>query len=151
MRARRTAAVIGILGALIAAPSVSAGATTQSTIRIEVQFSGGEEFFASGGVVCPHGTSSTEGSANFGGSKNIGRFTFHVVKTLVCDGDAGTFKLLVDVAQNADRTGTKGGFAINKGTGTMAGIHGGGQIVGTNYPDGTGITDIYTGNITIAP
>lgn len=151
MRAPRTAAVIGILGALIAAPSVSAGSTTQSTIRIEVQFSGGEEFFASGGVVCPHGTSSTEGSANFGGSKNIGRFTFHVVKTLVCDGDAGTLKLLVDVAQNADGTGTNGGFRAGDGTGSMAGIRGGGQILGTNYPDGSGITDIYTGRMTVAP
>ena len=151
MRAVRIGAVIGIIGALIAAPSVSAGPASESTITIEVLFSGAESFQATGGVVCESGTSSTDGSANFGGSKNQGRFTFHVVKTLTCDGDAGTFRLLVDVAQNAEGDGTIGGFTVGDGTGSMAGIRGGGRIVGTNYPDGSGITDIYTGRLAIAP
>ena len=151
MRAARIGAVMGILGALIGAPAVSAGPATQSIITIEVLFGGPETFAATGGVVCASGTSSTEASATFGGRKNMGRFTFHVVKTLTCDGGTGTFKLSVDVAQTSDGTGTKGGFAVGEGTGSMTGIHGGGQIVGTNYPDGTGITDVYTGLLTIAP
>ena len=151
MRPARIGAVIGIVGGLIAAPSVVAAPATESTITIDVEFAGPESFTATGGAVCPSGTSSTDGSASFGGSKNRGRFTFHVVKTLTCDGDAGAFKLLVDVAQNPDGSGTKGGFAVGEGTGSMAGIHGGGEVVGTNYPDGTGITDVYTGRLTIAP
>jgi hypothetical protein len=151
MRTARIGAAIGILVALMAAPSVSAGPAMQSTITIEVLFSGSESFTATGGVACESGTSSSDGFATFGGSQNRGRFTFHVVKTLTCDGGAGTFKLLVDVAQDPDGSGTKGGFAVGEGTGSMTGIHGGGQIVGTNYHDGTGITDVYTGPLTIAP
>ena len=113
----------------------------------------GEETFSMDGVVdCAHGTSvSDPSSATFGGSQNRGRFTFHVVKTLTCDDPIGTFKLLVDVAQNADRSGTTGGFTAGEGTGAFAGIRGGGEIHGTNYPDGSGITDVYTGRLTIAP
>jgi hypothetical protein len=151
MRAARVGAVIGFVGALIAAPSVSAGPAVESIITIEVLFDGPETFTTEGGVVCPSGTSETTLFATLGGSKNLGRSTFHLVKTLTCDGGGGTFKLLVNVVQNPEGTGTTGGFAINKGTGTMAGIRGGGEVVGTYYPDRSGITGVYTGHITIAP
>lgn len=151
MRARRIGGVLGILGALILAPSVAAAPSTATTITVEVTFGGPETFTATGGVVCESGTAVTEGFARFGGRKNRGVFTFHVVKTMTCDGDAGTFKLLVDAARNPNSPGTIGGFAIGEGTGDMAGIHGGGSLVGTDYPDGSGITDVYTGQVTIAP
>ena len=153
MRAARIGMVVGIVGALIAAPSVSAAAAQQTRITLDFDFVSGDETFSMDGVVdCAHGTSvSDPSSATFGGSQNRGRFTFHVVKTLTCDDPIGTFKLLVDVAQNADRSGTTGGFTAGEGTGAFAGIRGGGEIHGTNYPDGSGITDVYTGRLTIAP
>ena len=152
MRGRRIGAVIGIVGALIAAPSASAGPAVESTITIDVNFDTGEEvFWATGGVVCDSGTATTDGFARFGGRKNRGTFTFHIVKTLTCDNDEGTFKLLVNAATSPNSPGTVGGFAAGQGTGDMAGIHGGGHLVGTAYAVGNGIVDLYTGNITIAP
>ena len=151
MHARRIGAAIGILGVLLAAPSAAA-APPVTTIRLDAVFGVGETFTATGGVVCDSGTAvSDPESGTFGGSKNRGIFTFHVVKTLTCDDGSGTFKLLVDVSTSPNSAGTVGGFAAGQGTGDYAGIHGGGQIVGTAYPDGSGITDVYTGRLRIAP
>lgn len=149
MRARRLAVLIGLAGAALWAPVASA-AVPVTTIRIEVVFGGAEEFFATGGVVCSHGFAvsdpvSVKGGGRYGG----GVFTFHLVKTLTCD-NGDTFKLLVDAAASTS-SGTVGGFAAGRGTGSLEGLHGGGSLVGTFYPDGSGITDIYTGRLTIAP
>jgi hypothetical protein len=152
MRSRRIGAVIGILVALMVAPSVSAGPAVESTITIDNNFDTGvETFWATGGVICDSGTSTTEGFGKFGGRFNRGVFTFHVVKTLTCDNDEGTFKLLVDASTSPNSPGTVGGFAIGGGTGDMAGIRGGGHLVGTAYEVGNGIVDLYTGMLTIAP
>jgi hypothetical protein len=151
MRARRIGAVLGILAALLATPMASAAAATETVITIDVTFDGPEYFTATGGVICESGTATTEGFANFGGRKNRGVFTFHIVKTLTCADGSGTFKLLVDAAASRTSPGTVGGFAAGGGTGEYVGLHGGGSLVGTGFPDGTGITDVYTGMLTIAP
>jgi hypothetical protein len=151
MRARRIGATIGILGALLATPAASAAPATESVITIDVLFDGPETFTATGGVVCESGTATTEGFANFGGRKNRGVFTFHIVKTLTCDDDSGTFKLLVNAATSPNSPGTVGGFAAGQGTGDYEGLHGGGHLVGTALPDGSGVTDVYTGTLTISP
>lgn len=151
MRARRIGATIGILGALLATPMASAAAGTASVITIDVIFDGPEVFTATGGVVCASGTATTEGFANFGGRLNRGVFTFHIVKTLTCNDGSGTFKLLVDAAASRRSPGTVGGFAAGEGTGDYVGLHGGGSLIGTGFPDGSGITDVYTGMLTIAP
>jgi len=151
MRARRIGAVIGILGALLIIPSGTAAAATETVITIDVTFGGSEYFWASGDVICDQGTATTEGFANFGGRKNRGVFTFHIVKTLVCEDGSGTFKLLVDAAASRTSPGTVGGFAVGGGTGAYEGLHGGGSLIGTGREDGTGILDVYTGMITIAP
>jgi hypothetical protein len=150
MRARKLAAVIGIAAAALWAPVASA-AIPVTTIRIEVQFGGTEEFFASGGVVCSHGFAITDPVFIAGfGRQGRGVGTFHLVKTMTCD-NGDTFKLLVDAAGSRTSPGTVGGFAAGQGTGSLAGLHGGGSLVGTGYPDGSGLTDIYTGRLTIAP
>lgn len=152
MRARRIGASIGILGALLAAPSAAAAPPPVTTITIEVVFGGTETFTATGGVVCDSGTAVSDPQfGTFGGSKNRGVFTFHVVKTLTCADQSGTFKLLVDVSTNPNSPGTVGGFAAGGGTGDYVGLRGGGQLVGTAEPDGNGITDVYTGILRIAP
>lgn len=152
MRARRIGATIGILGVLLAVPSATAAAPPVTTITIDVVFGVGETFTATGGVVCESGTSVSDPEfGTFGGRKNRGVFTFHVVKTLTCDDQSGTFKLLVDVSTSPNSPGTVGGFAAGGGTGAYAGLHGGGQLVGTAFPDGSGITDVYTGLLHISP
>src|SRR6478672_12174666 len=94
MRAARIGAVIGILGALIAAPSVSAGGVTQTTISIHIVFRTGgadETFTTTGGLLCPAGTAVSDPFfQTIGGSQNRGNFTFHLVKTLTCDDESGT-------------------------------------------------------------
>ena len=149
MRARKLAAVIGIAAAALWTPVASA-AIPVSTIRLEVVFGGTQEFFATGGVVCSHGFATDEGFIAGFGSKGRGVGTFHFVKTMTCD-NGDTFKLLVDAAGSRTSPGTVGGFAAGQGTGSLAGLHGGGSLVGTAYPDGSGLTDIYTGRLTIAP
>lgn len=151
MRAARIGAVIGLMGALIAAPSVSAGVPTQTTISIHIVFRTGgadETFTTTGGLLCPSGVAVSDPFfQTSGGQHNGGNVTFHLVKTLTCNDDSGTFKLLVDAASTP--TGTVGGFAVGGGTGDHVGIHGGGHLVATGF-DG-GLDDLYTGMVTIAP
>lgn len=152
MRAGRIGASIGLLGVLLAAPSTAAAAPPMTTITLEGVFGVGETFTATGGVVCAAGSAVSDPQfGTFGGAQNRGVFTFHVVKTLTCDDGSGTFKLLVNVSTSPNSPGTVGGFAAGDGTGDYAGLHGGGQLVGTAYPDGTGITDVYTGRLHITP
>ena len=150
MRAARIGAVIGMLGALIVAPSVATAAPTATTISIHVVFGGEERFSTTGGLLCESGTAVTDPVfQTFGGRSNRGVFTFHIVKTLTCDDESGTFKLLVDAASSPNSPGTIGGFAAGHGTGDYVGLHGGGRLVGTAF-DG-GLDDLYTGRLTIAP
>lgn len=151
MRARRLAVLVGIAGAALWAP-VATAAVPVTTITIEAVFGGPESFTATGGVVCSSGTSVSDPSFIAGGGRQgRGVFTFHVVKTLTCDDGSGTFKLLVNAAGSPTSSGTVGGFAAGRGTGDYVGLHGGGSLVGTTHPDGSGITDVYTGRLTIAP
>lgn len=150
MHPRRLAVLIAIAGAALWAPVASA-APPVTTITIEVQFGGIEEFSATGGVVCSHGFAVSDPSFIAGGGRQgRGVLTFHVVKTLTCD-NGDTFKLLVDAAAAPNSPGTVGGFAAGHGTGSLTGLRGGGSLVGTAYPDGSGTTDVYTGRLRIAP
>lgn len=152
MRARRLGASIGILGILLGAPSGAAAAPPITTITIEVVFDVSETFIATGGVVCASGTAVTDPVfGTFGGRQNRGVFTFHLVKTLTCADDSGTFTLLVNASTSPNSPGTVGGFAAGGGSGAYADLHGGGHLVGTAYPDGSGLTDVYTGRLHLAP
>jgi hypothetical protein len=146
MRHRRSALLAGALAALAwAAPTAAA---TPTTIDIQVTFGVTlEPFTTTGGVLCPAGNAISDPvSIRGGGRQGNGNLTFHIVKTMYCDNGA-TFKLLVDAARTP--TGTVGGFAVGQGTGSLAGVHGGGSLVGTGTSGG--IDDHYTGRVTIAP
>jgi hypothetical protein len=151
MRARRLAVLIGLVGSALWAPVASA-AVPVTTITIEATFGVTDEpFTATGGVVCASGIAVTDPvfAAGFG-QQGRGVGTFHLVKTLTCD-NGDTFKLLVDAAATPNSGGTIGGFAAGQGTGGLTGLYGGGSLVGTSFPDFSGITDVYTGRLTIAP
>jgi hypothetical protein len=156
MRARRLAALIGIAAAALWAPVASA-AIPVTRITLEVVFPtetepGSETFVATGGVICDSGTAVSDPVMIKGfGRQGRGAGTFHLVKTLTCDDGSGTFKLLVDAGASPNANGTIGGFAAGHGTGDYVGLRGGGSLVGSFYPDGSGITDVYTGRLRIAP
>jgi len=149
MRARRFAVLFGLVSVLAWAPATSA-AVPVTTITIDVDLAVPEEpFTTTGGVVCPSGFAISDPVSIVGGGRQgRGAFTFHVVKTMYCD-NGDTFKLLVDAVGSPTSGGTVGGFAAGEGTGGLAGLHGGGSVVGTGTDNG--IHDLYTGKLTIAP
>jgi hypothetical protein len=145
MRARQIGLTLGLLGTLLVAPTASA-APPITVITIDVNFTTGETFTATGGVVCPSGVAVTDPVfAAGGGRQGRGVFTFHLTKTLTCDDGSGTFGVLVDAATAPTSPGTIGGFAVVGGTGDYSGLHGAGSLVGTGRPDG--ILDVYTGRL----
>jgi hypothetical protein len=148
MRARRLAILAGLVGAVAWATPTAAAAPT--TIDIDVTFGVTlEPFTTDGGVLCPSGDAITHNVSIVGGGRQgKGTITFHLVKTMYCD-DGATFELLVDAVKTP--TGTRGGFAVGQGTGSLAGVHGGGSLVGTDISGGAGIHDHYRGRVTIAP
>jgi hypothetical protein len=151
MRVHRLGIAIGLMASMLWAPTALAAPPPVTTITIDVTFGGPETFIATGGVVCPSGTAVSGPTIVAGGGRRGGGvLTFHVVKTLTCADGSGTFKLLVNAATSPTSPGTVGGFAAGEGTGDYVGLHGGGQLVGTRRPDGSGITDVYTGRLHIS-
>jgi hypothetical protein len=151
MRVHRLGIAIGLMASMLWAPTALAATPPVTTITIDVTFGGPETFIATGGVVCPSGTAVSGPTIVAGGGRRGGGvLTFHVVKTLTCVDGSGTFKLLVNAATSPTSPGTVGGFAAGEGTGDYVGLHGGGQLVGTRRPDGSGITDVYTGRLHIS-
>jgi hypothetical protein len=141
----RLALAIGLLGALLVAPTASAAAPATTTIRIDIVFGVSEEFTTTGGVLCPSGAALTDPifAAGFG-AKGRGAATFHLIKTLTCADGSGTFQIKVDAGPTP--TGTIGGFAVVGGTGAYATLSGGGSLVGTATE--IGIVDMYEGRLT---
>jgi hypothetical protein len=146
MRARRLSLALGILATLLAAPTASAAAPT-TVITIDVDFITGETFTATGGVVCDSGVAVTDPVFGKGGGRQgRGVFTFHLIKTLTCDDDSGSFMIRVDAATAPTSPGTIGGFAVVGGTGDYSGLHGAGSLIGTSLSE-TEILDVYTGQL----
>ncbi len=146
MRTRRLGLAFGLLATLLVAPAASA-APPITTITIDVNFISGETFTATGGVVCDSGVAVTDPVfAKGGGRQDRGVFTFHLIKTLICDDDSGSFMIMVDAATAPTSAGTLGGFAVVGGTGDYSGLHGAGSLVGTVVSE-TEIIDVYTGRL----
>jgi hypothetical protein len=138
-RIRRVVAGATIL-LLMAAPAASA-ASGSTTITLN-SFSSGETFTATGGVVCPAGTATTD-FHKFGGGGAAG--SFHLTKTLVCTDGSGSFTIEVNAATVFGSPTDQGGWGVLDGTDAYASLSGGGNLVGTYVPDG--IIDVYTGSL----
>ena len=144
----RHALAAGSLAALIGAGTAAAASPPVTVIEIDVVFDVSETFTATGGVVCASGWAETEGFTVGWGRFGRGNGSFHIVKTLHCAGsDAPTFQIRVNVGRA--QAGTVGGFSVIGGTGSLAGLTGGGSLVGYGYEDGSGIHDVYTGRLSI--
>ena len=148
MTHRRLAIAVGVLGSMLLAPTALAGPPTVTTITIDVNLETGEEMFTTGGgVLCAAGIAETDGFVAGGGRQDKGAFSFHIIKTLTCDDDSGSFQIKVEAATVAD--GTRGGFAIvnGSGTGDYVGLQGAGSLIG-EFTD-VGILDHYVGRLSI--
>ena len=147
MRILRLGSTIGLLLALLVAPITSAAAPPTTVLTIDIVFDVSEEFTATGGVICESGTAVTDPvfAAGFG-RMGRGAGTFHLIKTLTCDDDSGTFQIRVNAGSSPNSTGTVGGFTVFGGTGEYTGLRGGGSLVGTNTD--VGIIDVYQGRLT---
>jgi hypothetical protein len=146
MRARRVGLSFGLLAALLIAPTASA-APPVTAITIDVDFTTGETFTATGGVVCDSGVAVTDPVFGAGGGRQgRGVFSFHLIKTLTCDDGSGSFMIRVNAATAPTSPGTIGGFAVVGGTGDYSGLHGAGSLVGTRLSE-TEILDVYTGRL----
>ncbi|HXU85042.1 MAG TPA: hypothetical protein VN773_04495 [Verrucomicrobiae bacterium] len=136
-RIRAVAAAV-ILLAIVAPTTLAASGSTTITLNSFAT----ETFTATGGVVCPSGTATTD-FHKFGGGPVAG--SFHLTKTLVCSDGSGSFTIVVNAATVFGSPGDQGGWAVLSGTGAYATLHGGGNVVGTYVADG--IIDVYTGSL----
>lgn len=125
---------------VLAVGSVGALAATRTTITLN-SFAV-ETFTATGGVICPSGTATTNFD-HFGGGPRAG--SFHLTKDLVCDDGSGSFTIAVNAATVFGSPTDQGGWAVLGGTGSYSTLSGGGNVVGT-YVTG-GIIDSYTGSL----
>jgi hypothetical protein len=136
-RIRAVAAAV-ILLAIVAPTTLAASGSTTVTLNSFAT----ETFTATGGVVCPSGTATTD-FHKFGGGPVAG--SFHLTKTLVCTDGSGSFTIVVNAATVFGSPDDQGGWAVLSGTGAYATLHGGGNVVGTYVADG--IIDVYTGSL----
>jgi hypothetical protein len=136
-RIRAVAAAV-ILVAIVAPTTLAASGSTTITLNSFAT----ETFTATGGVVCPSGTATTD-FHKFGGGPVAG--SFHLTKTLVCSDGSGSFTIVVNAATVFGSPDDQGGWAVLSGTGAYATLHGGGNVVGTYVADG--IIDVYTGSL----
>ena len=136
-RIRAVAAAV-ILLAIVAPTTLAASGATTITLNSFAT----ETFTATGGVVCPSGTATTD-FHKFGGGPVAG--SFHLTKTLVCTDGSGSFTIVVNAATVFGSPDDQGGWAVLSGTGAYATLHGGGNVVGTYVADG--IIDVYTGSL----
>lgn len=145
-RHSRLIGISTILTGLLLATGVATAAAAGQTVITLNSLSSGETFTATGGVVCPSGTATTD-FRKFGGSvTGAGAAgSFHLTKTLVCTDGSGSFTIEVDAATVFGSPGDQGGWGVLSGTGAYATLSGGGNLVGTYVTDG--IIDTYTGSL----
>jgi hypothetical protein len=142
----KSSAVVALAGGLLLV-AVGAGgvaAATRTTITLDVNnVTEIESFTTTGGALCPSGTATTD-FHHFGGGPVAG--SFHLTKTLDCADGSGSFTIKVNAATVFGSPTDQGGWSVVGGSGTYAGLHGGGSLVGTYVS--TGIIDVYTGVVT---
>jgi hypothetical protein len=143
IRRSRSVTVVAVAGLLLLGVPGGAVAGNNTVITLE-SLSTGETFTATGGVVCPEGTATTD-FKKFGGSGQSRAGSFHLTKTLDCADGSGSFTIVVNAATVFGSPGDQGGWAVLSGTDDYATLSGGGRLVGTYVEDG--IVDTYTGSL----
>ena len=127
----------------LAASPVRGAAATPVTIDAHTSFDGSATFTATGLPDCDAGTQSQD-------VRVVGRgaaLAFDVHTTLTCAG--GSLDIHVHASVRPCDPQDRGSWVITGGTGSLAGAHGAGTLVGTYFPgdscDAIGIDDHYAG------
>jgi len=146
MRLRAIGAVVAALLAMLVTTASTMAAPAQPVqINLHVVFlddGGSIESFTADGL-CPSGTAESFGFHQAGRGRAT---TFHLFKTLMCDGTGDTLTIRVEASFVFGTSGTVGGWSVVDGTGAFEGFRGGGSIRGVGF-DG-GIDDTYVGVLT---
>jgi hypothetical protein len=138
-------AVLGLLVALVAVAPVSAKTRVDVTITVETVF--GEDpndFTASGIPDCTWGDTYTVGGAVFG--PIFGQFLGYKIFDCEQGGETGfAVRLNAQFSYSGGATGT---WTIVDAWGDLAGMSGGGKLLGVPMVGVDGITDYYVGRVT---
>lgn len=145
------ATVSSVLLVLVAtAGGVAAARPAIITIEIDLDSQPSTETFTTTSpLLCPSGDAYTDfhhGAGNF-----VVAGSFHLNKLLVCADGSGSWVITVDAGTNfVHGSGTTGGWSVvpGSGSGDYEGLHGGGNIVGTNSDtQPVDLTDRYYGSV----
>jgi hypothetical protein len=130
--------------ALTLVATTGAAPPTSVTITVDTEFGYVGTFTTTGGILCPSGTTSDVVSGN-GFQGGVGNF--HDQKTFACDDGSGTFTLHIEAHVFLGDPTDSGSWSVSDGTGAYAGLQGSGTLVGTYYPDFSGIQDELVGRV----
>jgi hypothetical protein len=96
------------------------------------------------GLICPSGDTIDVASSVSGWQSGRG-LNFSILKQFTCADGSGTFVAKLQV--RSDFRGDYANWIIFSGTGNYASLLGSGKLVGIYFEDGSGILDIYTGQV----
>ncbi|GAB2635153.1 hypothetical protein [Kribbella swartbergensis] len=107
-------------------------------------------FQASGGGLCPSGTTALIRQQI---TERRNMFTFDVDKVFTCDDGSGTFVVHILARWSPCDPADRGTWSVVSGTGAYADLSGHGQLVGTYYPgpcdEAVGIVDALRGMVAL--
>jgi hypothetical protein len=127
----------------VASPPVSTEIVIDTTIPPDGSPTFGP-FTASGGVVCPSGT-TLDLATHAGGGQSGLRLQLLVLKRFVCADGSGTFDVFFRVHLTFDPFTDVASWSVVGGTGDYERLRGSGKLVGLATP--TGVQDLLTGRL----
>lgn len=149
MRRSVIAVVLGFAVSLfLGTASATAAPPTRVVIDVTTDVETGTgTFVATGGIVCPSGTTSDDVVV-----REVGNLvTFNVAKTFACADGSGTFVLRIFAVVRPCDPFNRGVWRVADGTGSYAELSGFGQLIGSYLPDdsctATSVDDHLTGRI----
>jgi hypothetical protein len=150
----RTAVAIVVTAAGVLASVPASGAAPRDgyvQLLVTESFdSGSGTFQASGGGLCPSGTTALLSQET---TELRNMFTFELDKVFTCADGSGTFVVHILARWSPCDPADRGTWSVVSGTGAYANLSGHGQLVGTYYPgpcdEAVGIVDAMRGMIAV--
>ena len=140
-----TSAVLGLLVATVAVTPISAKTRTDVTMTVGTLFEQEASEFTATVAGCTEGLTYTGGNAAFPPPFGV----FIGYKLFACDGSEETGFLVRLNAQFSYSGGSTGTWTVVDAWGDLAGMTGGGKLVGIPIEGENGITDDYVGTVTL--
>jgi hypothetical protein len=140
-----TSAVLGLLVAIVAVAPASAKTRTDVTMTVETLFEQEASEFTATVAGCTEGLTYTAGNAAFPPPFGV----FIGYKFFACDGSEETGFVVRLNAQFSYSGGSTGTWTVVDAWGDLAGMTGGGKLVGIPIEGENGITDYYVGTVAL--